>query len=85
MSWIGKLMLGGLFMTMATMTVSAYALMDGEKRHETVLIKNQTAVARDAGIDLTMADEAELCLMSDQLNCLWQGDRKSANARSVTN
>ena len=69
MNWMGRVLLGAIFVMMATMTVSAYALMDGEKRHETVLIKNSFKINDNLNSRVSMADEPGLCLMFDSLDC----------------
>lgn len=69
MNWIGRALLVGIFVMMATMTVSAYALMDGDRHHETVLVKNAFKKDMNAESRVTMADEPGLCLMFDDLDC----------------
>lgn len=69
MTWMGRLLLGAIFVMMASMTVSAYALMDGEKRHETVLIKNSFVGDASLTSQVSMADEPGLCLMYESLDC----------------
>ncbi len=69
MNWISRALLGGIFVLMATITVSAYDFIGDEPNQETVLEKNVISDS-EAALNVTMAEEPGLCLMSDTLNCV---------------
>ena len=69
MNWISRALLGGIFVLMATITVSAYDFIGEEPYQETVLEKNVIS-DREAALNVSMADEPGLCLMSETLDCV---------------